>query len=857
MKRVVSIIIAVMMAAVLMGTCVYAEESDSAAQEAGEAAAIAEQGESDAESAGEEPAESAGEEAAEPAAEAAGESGGDSSGDSADSSGMGGEPDIEIEERFAWNKIEASGEQAELGYVDGTTILEAEGLFFKVLNKNGELDVYEDWRQDLDARAADLVSQMTLEEKIGTLFHDINEKNVHESGEGAEILDENGSVLDEYYIWNKVNNYYENCFLENVNGAPELRGNSHNQSQAIGEAARLGIPLTFSSDRAYNVWGGMIDLPFSAFAAAGDRELTKQLLTIYAKEMSAMKYQVTFNPSGVELGGFNGADAADVAELTALEVATINANGFMATAKHFIARGGNTSNAFEDSHNIHESLDSWLYPWQAVVDAGVKWIMVTAYYGLSGTASTYFDTETVQYLRNEMGYDGVIITDWGPLDATDGVLQDGTPLDTLSASELYAIMLNAGIDQFGGARAESAEGIQAVIDAINTGLTTEACVDEHVARVMRSKLEAGLFENAYVDIDAVLALTATEEYAQELWKIEDNAQLEAARNPEAVALEKQLMAKSTVLIKNEDNFLPLAEGIRVYVTGSSDATAEKDREAIAGYAEISETLEGADVAVARLTMINDAAELIVEDCIDAGIPLVVMMDRTSPDEWILENAAAVLYLSYSAEVDHGFGYNGIIRHVTPDVAAAMLFGSAEPEGMIVQEVARSTSEQEAQWTELAGDAGSDPYLRLIMSAMLKEQAGTSLPSNWGDSLLTYKYGMRYGAEPSFTYSTLLCPTETVYEEVYNPYAGSNETVANVLNTAQAGIPFTVYCLLWNESDADGITTVPVYDGDSLIAEKIMTVKGGSYRVVKIDIVIDTAGEHTLTVGDLTADIIVK
>ena len=152
-----------------------------------------------------------------------------------------------------------------------------------------------------------------------------------------------------------------------------------------------------------------------------------------------------------------------------------------------------------------------------------------------------------------------------------------------------------------------------MINAITTGLTTEACVDEHVARVMRSKFEAGLFENAYVDIDAVLSLIATEDYAKELWKIEDNAQLEAARNPEVVAMEKQLMAESTVLIKNQDNLLPFAAGIKVYVTGNSDATAEKDREAVAGYAEVAETLEEADVAVARLTMINDAAELIVEE----------------------------------------------------------------------------------------------------------------------------------------------------------------------------------------------------------------------------------------------------
>ena len=866
MKK-LSMILAVLMTAIMLCTCVYAAEGESAGsageetvgQDQGESA----EGESEDASAAEGDSESADTEtgAEETAADAEvpveetmadeGDSGSDSS------TGMGDEPDILIEERYAWNKIEAAGDQVELGYVDGTTILEADGLKFKDLNKNGELDVYEDWRQDIDSRVADLISQMTLEEKIGSLFHDINEKNIHESGEGVEITDETGTVKDEYLLWNKVTNLYENSFLENTNGVPEVRGNSHNQSQGIAEKTRLGIPLTFSSDRAYNVWGGMTDLPFSAFAAANDPELTEKLLSMYAKEMAAMKYQVTFNPSGVELGGFNGDDASFVADLTALEIETINANGFMATAKHFIARGGLSSNAFEDSRNINESRDSWLYPWQKAVDAGVKWIMVTAYYGLSGTASTYFDTVTVQYLRNEMGYDGVIITDWGPLDATDGVLQDGTPLDTLSASELYSIMLNAGIDQFGGARAEGEEGILSIVSAIENGLTTEECVDEHVTRLMKSKMEAGLFENAYVDIDAVLDLVATDEYAADMWTIEDNATLEAARNPEIVALEKQLMAKSTTLIKNDGNFLPLSAGMKVYVTGSSDATAEKDRAAIAEYAETVDDLDDADVVVARITAIDDAAELIVEDAADAGIPLVVMLDRTSPDEWLIANATAVMYMAYSADVDHGFGYNGIIRHVTPDVIAKMVFGESEPEGMIIEEVARSSEEQDAQWTELVGDSGADPYLRLIMSAMLKENVGDSLPSNWGDSLLIYKYGMRYGTESAFSYSTLLLPTETLYEEVYNEYASSNETVASVQNSAEAGKPFTVYCLIWNDSDADGITTVPVYNDGELIAEKIMAVKAQSWRVVSIDVVIDTAGGHTLTVGDMTATVYIK
>lgn len=68
--------------------------------------------------------------------------------------------------------IAGTDTQKELGYLDGvTTILEVDGLKFKDLNGNGQLDVYEDWRQDVDARVKDLYEQMTLEERPGLFYH--------------------------------------------------------------------------------------------------------------------------------------------------------------------------------------------------------------------------------------------------------------------------------------------------------------------------------------------------------------------------------------------------------------------------------------------------------------------------------------------------------------------------------------------------------------------------------------------------------------------------------------------------------------------------------------------------------------
>ena len=70
---------------------------------------------------------------------------------------------------------------------------------------------------------------------------------------------------------------------------------------------------------------------------------------------------------------------------------------------------------------------------------------------------------------------------------------------------------------------------------------------------------------------------------------------------------------------------------------------------------------------------------------------------------------------------------------------------------------------------------------------------------------------------------------------------------------KAGVPFTAYVLLWNNGD-DGITTVQAICDGEVIAEKIMAVNGGDWRVVEMELTIDQPGEHTLTVGTLTKTI---
>ena len=147
--------------------------------------------------------------------------------------------------------------------------------------------------------------------------------------------------------------------------------------------------------------------------------------------------------------------------------------------------------------------------------------------------------------------------------------------------------------------------------------------------------------------------------------------------------------------------------------------------------------------------------------------------------------------------------------------------------------------------------GLDTYTRLILEAIMLTSENNTTPSNWGDPLLPYRYGMRYGQQADLTFTALVLPK--VSKEVETESSGSTQVSVQTMVEAKAGEPFTLYCLVWNNG-ADGVETVKAYDGDTVIGEKIMALTGGSWRVLKMDVTLDQPGEHTITIGNLTSSI---
>ena len=744
---------------------------------------------------------------------------------------------------------EATG-QVRLSYMEGVTpILEVDSLKFKDLNKNGKLDVYEDWRKDTDERIADLISQMTPEEEVGLLFC------------------VNTQLYDARHM---VQEFALTCQLFNLNGTPITITNTLNNLQAAAEAERLGVPMVFTSDREYNSFGGYIDKAHEGFGTANDPELAYALACFYGKAMRAVGIHVTFEPYANEIGAQYGENPEYIAAIVHEEIRGLEENGLASCTKHWIGRGGDS--AFGKARSVAQNFENWMVGWKAALSAGSEWVMTNCGgTGISNTVDVKWDKATMSYLRDTLGFDGVVVTDWWALGGgpsnhgrMSGVTAEGVDLGQQTISWLYNEAMANGTDMFGSGSmirdysnwesSPSSNYPQAIIDGLASGEVEKANVDQAATRILRFKYNKGLFENPYCDVNAAVELCASAEWAANPTAITNDEELRAARNPYEVELTERLQAKSAVLVKNDDNLLPLSKDAKIYIDGSNSTAKEGYKKYMAELGvTVVDQMEDADIVVGDYASINDATELFIEDAQDLEKPIVLTLNTAKPTQYAIESANALLYLSYSQAADHGSTEGGFVSTTAPWVYVNLLYGIVEPGGVINKEIARSIVADNEQWKDLAGDQGASPYVRLMVQATMEDDPNHASPRNWGDPLVNYHYGMQYGKNPEFKYSCLILPMMQETKEVES--GSSTSTQTTVWNQAKAGEPFTVYALLRN-TGSDGITTVQAKANGEVMAEKIMTVPGGSWRVVQMDITLD-AGEYTIEIGGQTGTIIIE
>ena len=385
-------------------------------------------------------------------------------------------------------------------------------------------------KSDIDRKVDELLSQMTLREKVGQM---------NQLSGGAWLVDqaakgEVGSIL--------------NCVDPAEINAVQ---------RAAVEESRLGIPILVSRDVIHG-FRTIFPIPLGQ-AATFDPAIVEQGARISAVEATASGIRWTFSPmldiardprwgrvaegSGEDpyldavmgvamVKGYQGDDLSDPTSMAAC-------------IKHFVGYGAAEGGRDYNSTMISErSLRNTYFPaFKATAEAGAATLM-TSFNEIDGIPSTGNKWLLKDVLRDEWGWDGMVVTDWN---SAGEMIAHGFSRDLKHSAEQA---INAGVDM----DMMSYGFIQYVEELVDEGLVSEKEIDRAVRNILKLKFELGLFENPYVDETA----SAEVDYAPE--------HLEAA---------KQCAVESAVLLKN-NGVLPLADVRRILVTGPlADAPYEQ------------------------------------------------------------------------------------------------------------------------------------------------------------------------------------------------------------------------------------------------------------------------------------------
>lgn len=417
-----------------------------------------------------------------------------------------------------------------------------------VTTAQGEVALYQDAAQPVAARVDDLLARMTLAEKIGQMTQ--VERNSLQPGDVATYFI--GSVLS-------GGDSLGDDAAQNWRGLVDgfLQGALN---------TRLAIPLIFGLDAVH----GNAHLSDAVFfphniglGATRDAELVEKIGRATAEEMAAIDVRWNFAPViavpqdtrwGRTYEGYseNTALVTDlgVAYIRGLQSATLtDATSVIASAKHFVGDGGTAfGSSKQNIMNVPYLLDQgdmvvdeatlrelFLPPYAAAIQAGARNVMVSfsSWRGLKLHMHQHLLTEV---LKGELGFTGFVVTDWGGMDQLPGAY-----------SAQVAAGINAGIDMV-MVPYEYQKFIKTLTQLVENGQVPPARIDDAVRRILAVKFEMGLFEQP----------------------LTDTALLAQVGSPDHRALARQAVRESLVLLKNDQQALPIAKDTPlIFVAGQA------------------------------------------------------------------------------------------------------------------------------------------------------------------------------------------------------------------------------------------------------------------------------------------------
>ena len=538
------------------------------------------------------------------------------------------------------------------------------------LTANAQKPVYKDASQPVELRVADLLSRMTLDEKIGQVRCPLGWFIYDKDAKGKVSLTEKFyKYTDEQYIGNywavlRADPWTQKTLTTGLNPALSAEMLNMMQRYAV-EKTRLGIPIMVAEETPHGhmAIGATVFPTALSQAATFDRNVLFRMGEAMGAEIRAQGAHVGYGPvidiarepRWSRMEETFGEDPT-LAGILASEVVRgmqgdLNLNGEVrndgnhvySTLKHFAAYGIPEGGLNGEMASVGERtlLSEYVPQFKRTVEAGVGSIM-TSYNMIDGVPCTSNRHLLTEVLRDTWGFKGAIYSD---LQSIEGVAQ--THHCAENWEDAGALAVNAGVDI-------DLEGnsYQYLRHAIETGKASEADLDRAVSKVLTLKFNLGLFENPYVDAKRAARIVRSEEHQQ---------------------LAREVARKGICLLEN-DGTLPLSKDLRhVAVIGPNadmmynqlgDYTAPQDRSAIATVLDgVRAMLPTAEVEYVKGCAIRDTTTSDIAAAVAAAkrseVTILVVGGSSARDfkTEYLSTGAALVGKGELSDMDSGEGYD--------------------------------------------------------------------------------------------------------------------------------------------------------------------------------------------------------
>jgi len=687
-------------------------------------------------------------------------------------------------------------------------------------------DIYRDKNRDIEVRIDDLLSRMTVEEKIGQLTQ----------LDGRVELEKN------------FNEQHPGSFLQ-------ILGEDTDLAVKLAEESRLGIPLLLGVDaiHGHSFWKGATIFPTQiSFACSWNEELMEDIAEITAKEMRNTGVSWTFSPvlcltrdlRWGRIGETFGEDPYLIGKFASAMIKGYQGDDMsspdrvLATAKHYAGysetQGGRDASEADISRRKLKSF--FLPPFKEAVKAGAGSFM-TGYQSMEGVPSTANKWLLKEVLKEEWGFDGFLVTDWNNV----GTMVTGqkTCKDFKNAA---ALAVNCGNDMM----MATPEFFQGAVDAYGEGLIIDENLNDAVKRVLRIKFRLGLFEDARrADIKETLDIIGCKSHR--------NKALQAAResavllaNSGLLPLNEKKIKKIAIVGPNCDNRLDQLGDWSLGTGQAAESNGEHPEEStitvLQGIRErfkgdisyscdssIANAIKAAENADVIIAVIGDRKDLVGEYCSTATLELLdgqiemmnALRDLNIPVLSVLINSKPLVLPAsvYNSEA--------VIEQFSPGMLggqalAEIVFGDINPCGKLTVSFPYHVGQQPIFYSQVRGQHG-DKYADMTQDPLY--------PFGYGLSYTEFKYGKVKLNKKTFTRD----------EDIKAIFTITNSGDRDGVEISQAYISDLVTSATWVDKELKGYKRTFIKAGETVEIE--ISIGAGECSIV------NASGERVVEAGD--------